>query len=86
MLGTRAKRVASITAIDTRPCRRVNPTTLNSSSRAEVDAEPDDHDPNASNGASESNSVDLEELKRQFGESHHTSRPSLLMTLFLSQG
>jgi hypothetical protein len=84
MPGTRAKRVASVTTIDARPCRRVNRATSNGSSRAEVDAEPDDHD--ASNGTSESNSVDLQELKRQFGESHNTSLPSLLMTLSLSQG
>lgn len=89
MPGTRAKRVASVTTIDPRPCRRVNRATSNSSSRAEVaDAEPDDHD--ASNGASEFNPAheedDLEELKRQLGESHVTSLPSLLMTLFLSQG
>ena len=88
MPGTRAKRVASITTIDPRPRRRVNRATSNGSSRVEVDAEPNDHD--ASNGALEFNPAheedDLEELKQQLGESHNTSLPSLLMTLFLSQG
>lgn len=88
MPGTRAKRAASVTTIDPRPRRRVNRATSNGSSRAEVDAEPDDHDP--SNDASAFNPAheedDLEELKQQLGESHNTSLPSLLMTLFLSQG
>jgi hypothetical protein len=90
---TRAKRVASVTTIDTRPRKRVNRVTSNGSSRAEADAELDDHVGTASNGAPESNEInsageedDSEELEQQLGKSHNTSLPSLLVTLFLSQG
>ena len=93
MPGTRAKRVASVTTIDARPRKRVNRVTSNGSSRAEVDAEPDDDVGAAGNGASEYNETnspgeedDLEELERKLGKSHNTSLPSLLVTLFLSRG
>lgn len=85
MPGTRAKRVASVTTTDTRPRKRVNRVTSNGSSRAEVDA--------ASNGAPESNETnsargedDSEGLEQKLSKSHNTSLPSLLVTLFLSQG
>jgi hypothetical protein len=91
-VGARAKRVASVTAIDAHPRKRVNRAASNGSSRAEVDGEPDDHLDAASDYTPEldtTNSTgeegDLEELEEILGKSH-TPLPSLLLTLLLSQG
>jgi hypothetical protein len=94
-LGAGAKRVGSATKINARALKRTKRAVLNSSSRAEIDAEADEpslDDPLSAAGNDASEPIeageedDTDELQEELGKCHNTSFRSLLVTSFSSQG